>query len=266
MKTQKHKLTAWLLTLAMPMTFMPCFTLMASAADSCGYEHTVDLNGDCTVCGEESMLDVTYSGDNYTGISVKLVSFDTMAVNMTLPDDRGYIRVRWDPLAKNFYVDNKSDEDIKATVPRLGDACTITEMNEGTVFENGVSIPRGDLVYGDAYCTGSDAENVYVTLNKGYIYDFWITPGYTASKVDVPDIDTATINADAVGYYVEEMPIYDAADAYDWIVTMSDDVQYQSEVELPTLSGEGKVSFGIVLYGAVGDYTTSDISSVAVTY
>ena len=261
----KKLLTGWLLTLAMSMTFMLCFTIMASAAGSCS-KHTLDLNGDCTVCVEENFLDVTYSGDYYTGISVKLASFDYTWVNMTLPDDRGFISVLWDPFAKNFYGDNKSDENIKATLPRLGDACTITEMNEGNVFENGVCIPPEDLAYGDAYCKGSDAENVYVTLNEGYVYDFWITPGYTASKVDVPDIDTATVNADAVGYYVEEMPIYDAGYVYNWIVTMSDGVQYQSEVELPALSGDGKVSFGIVLYGTVGNYTTSDISSVAVTY
>ena len=39
-KTQLHKLTAWLLTLAMLMTFIPSFTLTASAATEV-YAHCV---------------------------------------------------------------------------------------------------------------------------------------------------------------------------------------------------------------------------------
>ncbi|MBQ6698141.1 MAG: S-layer homology domain-containing protein [Oscillospiraceae bacterium] len=66
-KTRFHKLTAWLLTLAMLMTFIPSFTLGVSAAEITPTEPTLttdkyDINGDDTM---DKVYEITTAGELY---------------------------------------------------------------------------------------------------------------------------------------------------------------------------------------------------------
>ena len=69
MRTKKrfHKLTAWLLTLAMLMTFIPSFTLGVSAAEIAPTEPTLttdkyDINGDDTM---DAVYEITTAEELY---------------------------------------------------------------------------------------------------------------------------------------------------------------------------------------------------------
>ena len=45
---------------------------------------------------------------------------------------------------------------------------------------------------------------------------------------------------------------------------MQDGKSGKLAADLPSLSGNGSVSIGLVLYGTNGDYTTDDIANVAI--
>ena len=114
--------------------------------------------------------------------------------------------------------------------------------------------------------------------------DGHIAPNFIAMYLEEPEIIVKTTkltgvegvgeadeNRDAVGFYVENATgLSGNLKDYDWLVTMNDDTQYKKGVNIDTaISGEGGVSFGLILTGTIVDnentYGTSDIESVVPT-
>lgn len=85
-----------------------------------------------------------------------------------------------------------------------------------------------------------------------------------AEKITAEDVDKAAQNPDAVGYYVENFTIPSWNPTLKWHLTFADGRQAAADVNIPALSGEGSISFGIILSGVRGDYATSDITKVMV--
>ena len=85
-----------------------------------------------------------------------------------------------------------------------------------------------------------------------------------AEMIKADGVEDAAANNDAVGYYVENMSIPSWNPALKWQLMFSDGKKAEKSVDIPGLSGEGSVSFGIVLYGEKDGYGTSDIENVYV--
>ncbi|MBQ7032054.1 MAG: InlB B-repeat-containing protein, partial [Clostridia bacterium] len=99
-KTQFHKLTAWLLTLAMLMTFIPSFTLAASAAESLTDSTTGVILADS-------------DGDDYYEVDTpdKLVAFANLvnagndSINIELTDDIDMTGKEWSMIVYGGTID-----------------------------------------------------------------------------------------------------------------------------------------------------------------
>lgn len=128
------------------------------------------------------------------------------------------------------------------------------------ITEDVIKLPKAYALYDssktevDKFSPLSTANTELYTVGK---------KNYIAEKITVDGMENAQTNADAVGYYVTNVP---SANDFKWTVTMADNTQYQSNVELgTTFTGNGNVSFGIILYGTIDTYGTSDIESVSVS-
>lgn len=185
----------------------------------------------------------------------------------------------------NLYSDqvegNKTDSEFKADIANgtykvtihygswstnFGTNYTIEGVNSGNLYSTSAAqyVTTVTVTDGQLNLTISKGAQSY----GGYIAGMDIVPVVMAKKIVADDIDTAQKNEDAIGYYVEDMQIADTAVTYNWVITMTDNLRFVRETSLPTMSGAGSVSFGMVVYGVLenGDtqYTTSDISQVTV--
>ena len=85
-----------------------------------------------------------------------------------------------------------------------------------------------------------------------------------AERLTAEGVENAEENSDAVGFYIENMVIPSWNPSLKWQLMFDDGVKAEKNVNIPMLSGEGSISFGIVLSGTIDKYTTSDIESVYV--
>ena len=85
-----------------------------------------------------------------------------------------------------------------------------------------------------------------------------------AERLTADGIENAEENNDAVGFYIENMAIPSWNPSLKWQLMFNNGVKAEKNVDIPILSGEGNISFGIVLYGELDGYTTEDIESVRV--
>ncbi len=85
-----------------------------------------------------------------------------------------------------------------------------------------------------------------------------------AERLTAEGVENAEVNSDAVGFYIENMAIPSWNPSLKWQLMFDDGVKAEKNVDIPMLSGEGNISFGIVLSGTIDNYTTSDIESVYV--
>lgn len=86
-----------------------------------------------------------------------------------------------------------------------------------------------------------------------------------ASKIVAENVSSAAVNSDAVGWYIENLPVYGSLNKLKWELTFTDGNAAQKAAELPSITGNCEVSFGIILHGHLGDYTTADIDRVNIT-
>lgn len=206
---------------------------------------------------------------------------DGMQYNMTRSPDTASIPEGYANLYSDQVEGNKTDSEFKVDIANGKYKVT---MYYGCSSQNfGTRYKVEDIDSGDLYSTNASEYVTTVSVTDGclniiiskgakayggYISGLDIEPVTEATRLIASDIASATINEDAVGYYVENMQISDTAQEYKWVITTTDGSRFVKKTELPTLSGQGSVSFGMIIYGILesGDaqYTTSDISSVTV--
>lgn len=86
-----------------------------------------------------------------------------------------------------------------------------------------------------------------------------------AEKLTADNISSAAQNKDAIGWYVENLPVSGSLNNLKWELTFKDGSKAQKTANLPGIKGEFDISFGIILHGGLDTYTTSDIDQVTIT-
>ena len=152
-KTRFHKLTAWLLTLAMLMTFIPSFTLTTFAADC---THMVNTNGICTTCYAYG-----YCGEETTDYP------NGENVTWTL-DSNGLLTISGSgSMASHPWTANNVMANVKTAIVKDG-VTTLCDNAFYNCYNLTVATIEGDLDsvgYHAFWCTAKDETTIYFNGN-----------------------------------------------------------------------------------------------------
>ena len=157
---------------------------------------------------------------------------------------------------ESYTVNNADISGTGTVVP--GEVNTMTVTQDGTGGVDYYSYIGGWNNTGYDYPVTA-ANLSTLTLTKG------VKAEMTATATDTQSADT---HSGAVGYYIESLAIPSWNPTLKWQITFNDGKRAATDVNIPSLTGGGSVSLGIILYGTVSDgtstYTTADIKDISV--
>ena len=189
MKARFHKLTAWALTLAMILTFIPSFTLEASATDFTVPEGAASITGaDITEVNSAITYTVTVTNDgNGTASAEPTSGAEGTEVTLTATPSEGYQFKEWEVISGGVTVENDkftigtANVEIKAVFE-----AEPTTTNVASVTINGVTTEYATLK--EAF-TAASYKTATITLLRDYDVAYETSQPYTTGGATVTTFD-----------------------------------------------------------------------------
>lgn len=207
--------------------------------------------------------------------------------------------------ASTYYITSTNSMNVTFDVPGLEDGYTYksAEINIPVRANAWNALNMQASMNGESYSVEANVNATFATINAGEVNTLTVTNensggidyysyigGWNGSGYDYPvtasnlstltltkavladaeeftdiDLTGATVNADAKAWYVSGLGIPQWNPSLVWKITMTDGKSAVTPASLPTLSGNGDVNIGLILYGTNGSYTTDDVGSVKIT-